>query len=157
MQEIEQNSYSYYQLHEKIVLLSLLMREIRKQQHRQGSPPLSDRKFFGSILLIIFISLLYTYCIYLDIFSCNNLSCLSSNVQSKKNYHDITNNSNNNNNNNTPTQMADDEQNHLLEFYVFDVSHERNLNLAIDSNNKRLIIFYNVSNDLHTIGIRNGK
>ncbi|CAF1544813.1 unnamed protein product [Rotaria magnacalcarata] len=89
-------------------------------------------------------------------FSCDSLSCVSSNVQSKTKRRDANNNKNTNNNNNVSTSMAD-EQNHVLEFYLFDISHERNLNLKIDSNDKRLIIFYNISNGLFTIGIRNGK
>ncbi|CAF3349499.1 unnamed protein product [Rotaria sp. Silwood1] len=87
-------------------------------------------------------------------FSCDSLSCVSSNVQSKTKHRDVNNNKNNNNNNNMSTSMAD-EQNHVLEFYIFNVSHERNLNLTIDSNDKRLFIFYHISNGLYTIGIRN--
>lgn len=49
-----------------------------------------------------------------------------------------------------------DEQNQLLEFYIFDISNERSFHLTNDSNDKRLIIFYNISNGLYTIGIRNG-
>ncbi len=78
------------------------------------------------------------------------MSCVSSNnVQSKKKHR----NTNNNNNTHITTQSTD-EQNHLLEFYIFDITHERHLNLI---NDKHLIIFSNISNELHTIGIRNGK
>jgi hypothetical protein len=95
-----------------------------------------------------------TNCIYsisLGSFSCDSLSCVSSsnNVQSKRKRR----NPNNNNNNNITTQSTD-EQNHLLEFYIFDITHERHLHLI---NDKHLIIFSNISNGLHTIGIRNGK
>lgn len=91
--------------------------------------------------------------ISLGTFSCDSLSCVSSNVQSKKKHR----NANNNNNNNTTTTQTADEQNHLLEFYIFDISHERHLNIINDSNDKRLIIFNNISNGLYTIGIRNGE
>jgi hypothetical protein len=67
------------------------------------------------------------------------------------------NNNNNNNNNNNPSTQTTDEQNHLLEFFIYDVTHERNLNVTIDANDKRLIIFYNISKSLYSIGIRNGK
>jgi hypothetical protein len=77
---------------------------------------------------------------------------VSSNAQSKKKHR----NANNNNNNNTTTQTAD-EQNHILEFYIFDVTHERHINLTNDLDDKRLIILYNISNGLYTIGVRNGK
>ncbi len=77
---------------------------------------------------------------------------MSSNAQSKKKHR----NANNNNNNNTTTQTAD-EQNPILEFYIFDVTHERHINLTNDLDDKRLIILYNVSNGLYTIGVRNGK
>ena len=56
----------------------------------------------------------------------------------------------------TSTRAAD-EQHHLLEFYIFDVRHKRNLNLTTDSDDKRLIIFYNISNGLYALGIRNGE
>ncbi|CAF1576462.1 unnamed protein product, partial [Adineta steineri] len=88
-------------------------------------------------------------------FSCDSLSCVSSNVQSRKKQHNVNNNNNNNNNNNTSSRPTTDEQNHLLEFYVFDVSHKRNFSLTNDLNDKRLIIFYDISNGLYTIGIRN--
>ncbi len=94
--------------------------------------------------------------IFLGTFSCDSLSCVSSNVQSKRKHRNANNNNNNNNNNNTTTQSAD-EQNHLLEFYVFDINNERHLHLTNDTHDKRLIIFYNISNGLYTIGIRNGK
>jgi len=35
MDQIEQNSYSYYRLHQKIALVSLLTKEMRKQQQQQ--------------------------------------------------------------------------------------------------------------------------
>jgi cellulose synthase/poly-beta-1,6-N-acetylglucosamine synthase-like glycosyltransferase len=91
--------------------------------------------------------------ISLGTFSCDSLSCVSSNnVQSKKKHR----NANKNNNNNT-TAPTVNEQNHLLEFYIYDVSYERHFNLTNDSNDKRLIIFNNISNGLYTIGIRNGE
>ena len=62
-----------------------------------------------------------------------------------------------NNNNNNTTTPAIDEQNPLLEFYIYDVTHERNLHLTIDANDKRLIIFHNISKSLYSTGIRNGK
>jgi hypothetical protein len=50
--EIEQDSYSYYRLHQKIALVSLLTKEMRKQQQQQqqqGSPCSSTKKFLGII------------------------------------------------------------------------------------------------------------
>lgn len=43
---IEQDSYSYYRLHQKIALVSLLTKEMRKQQH-QHFPSSSMKKRFG--------------------------------------------------------------------------------------------------------------
>jgi len=94
----------------------------------------------------------FIYFISLGTFSCDRLSCVSNNAQSKKKHR----NANKNNSNNTTTQTAD-EQNHILEFYIFDVTHERHINLTNDLDDKRLIILYNISNGLYTIGARNGK
>ena len=154
MEEIEKDSY--YRLHQKIALVSLLTKQMKKQQQqpppqKQSFSPSSAKKFLGIFFFITFISL---QIIHLGTFSCDSLSCVSSNVQSKKKHRNV--NNNNNNNNNTATQTTD-EQNHLLEFYIYDVTHERNLNLTVDANDKRLIIFYNISNGLYSIGIRNGK
>ncbi|CAF3800119.1 unnamed protein product [Adineta steineri] len=137
MNKSEQDSYSYYRLHEKIALVSLLKKEMRKPQQQQ------QQSFFIKKRL--------------GTFSCDSLSCVSSNVQSRKKQHNVNNNNNNNNNNNTSSRPTTDEQNHLLEFYVFDVSHKRNFSLTNDLNDKRLIIFYDISNGLYTIGVRNGK
>ncbi|CAF4293393.1 unnamed protein product [Rotaria socialis] len=140
VRDIGKCSYSSHRLHEKIALVSLLMKEMNEQQQQQHPESFflsSPKKYLGT-------------------FSCDSLSCVSSNVQSKTKRRDANNNKNTNNNNNVSTSMAD-EQNHVLEFYSFDISHERHLNLKIDSNGKRLIIFYNISNGLFTIGIRNGK
>ncbi|CAF0819770.1 unnamed protein product [Rotaria sordida] len=141
MQDIEQDSYSYHRLHEKIALVSLLMKEMRDEQQQQQQHPQS---FFLSSTKK-----------RLGTFSCDSLSCVSSNVQTKMKHRDVNNNKNNNNNNNNISTSMADEQNHVLEFYVFNISHERNLNLIIDSNDKRLIIFYNISNGLYAIGVRN--
>ncbi|CAF0764267.1 unnamed protein product [Rotaria sordida] len=141
MEDIEQDSYSYHRLHEKIALVSLLMKEMRDEQQQQQQHPQS---FFLSSTKK-----------RLGTFSCDSLSCVSSNVQTKMKHRDVNNNKNNNNNNNNISTSMADEQNHVLEFYVFNISHERNLNLIIDSNDKRLIIFYNISNGLYAIGVRN--
>jgi len=50
MEEIEQDSYSYYRLHQKIALVSLLTKERRKQQQsqqQQGFPSSSTKKYLG--------------------------------------------------------------------------------------------------------------
>jgi hypothetical protein len=51
IEEIEQDSYSYYRLHQKIALVSLLTKEMRKQQqqqqHQQVLPCSSTKKFLG--------------------------------------------------------------------------------------------------------------
>jgi hypothetical protein len=151
MEEIEQDSSSYYRLHQKIALVSLLTKEMKQKQQQQEFSCSSAKKILGIIFSkISFVGKLYF--ISLGTFSCDSLSCVSSNVQSKKKHR----NANNNNNNNTTTQTAD-EQNNLLEFYIFDITHQRQVNLTNDLDDKRLLIFYNVSNDLYTIGIRNGK
>jgi len=51
IEEIEQDSYSYYRLHQKIALVSLLTKEMRKQQQQQqqGFPCSSTKKFLGII------------------------------------------------------------------------------------------------------------
>jgi hypothetical protein len=35
MDQVEQNSYSYYRIHQKLALISLLSNEMRKQQQEQ--------------------------------------------------------------------------------------------------------------------------
>jgi len=52
MEKIEQESYSYYRLHEKIALVSLLTKEMNKQQQQQqqGFSPLSSKTFLGICL-----------------------------------------------------------------------------------------------------------
>ncbi len=62
----------------------------------------------------------------------------------------------NNNNNNVSIQTTD-QSNTLLQFYVFNVSRERNIHLSVNSNDKRLLSFYNISNGLYKIGLRNGE
>jgi hypothetical protein len=59
MEEIEQDSYSYYRLHQKIALVSLLRKQMRKQQQQQqqqqqkpGFSPSSAKKFLGISLKI---------------------------------------------------------------------------------------------------------
>jgi hypothetical protein len=51
MEEIEQDSYSYYRLHQKIALVSLLRKQMRKQQQQQqqkpGFSPSSAKTFLG--------------------------------------------------------------------------------------------------------------
>lgn len=70
-----------------------------------------------------------------------------------------TNNNNNNNNNSdeTASRPTTDEQSHLLEFHLFDVSHKRTLTLTSDPEDQRLIIFHETSSRLNAIGIRNGE
>ncbi|CAF0888434.1 unnamed protein product [Adineta ricciae] len=60
----------------------------------------------------------------------------------------------NNNNNNGIVQLTDDG-NLFLEFYIFNISRERSIHLCKNPNDKRLLIFYNVSNGLYKIGVRN--
>lgn len=158
----QQDSYSYYRLHQKIALVSLLTKEMRKQQqqHPQHFPCSSTKKFLGIHVVVFFSSLIKLSFLFLFIhlgtFSCDSLSCVSSNnVQSKKKHRNA--NNNNNNNNTTSTIQTADEQNNLLEFYVFDITDERQINLTNDLDDKRLLIFYDISNNLYTTGIRNGK
>jgi hypothetical protein len=49
MDQIEQNSYSYYHIHQKIALVSLLTTEMRKsqQQQQQEFSHISPKKFLG--------------------------------------------------------------------------------------------------------------
>jgi hypothetical protein len=63
----------------------------------------------------------------------------------------------NNNNNNNVSRQTTDQSNTLLQFYVFNVSRERNIHLSVNSNDKRLLSFYNISNGLYKIGLRNGE
>jgi len=55
IEEIEQDSYSYYRLHQKIALVSLLTKEMRKQQQQQQQQrhqpfsASSNKKLFGII------------------------------------------------------------------------------------------------------------
>lgn len=90
----------------------------------------------------------------LGTFSCDSLSCVSSSVQSKKKHRHDINNNNTNNNNNTPTI---EDQHHLLQFFLFDLNPERNFHLKVDSTDKRLIRFVNISHRLQALGIQNGK
>jgi len=155
MNDYERGSYSYYRLHEKIALISLLSKQIRTQQQQQQQEfcPFLLRKRFG--IEMNRLMLLLNLIIILGTFSCDNFSCVSSNsVQSKKKNRNINNNNNNNNNNNVQTT---DEQESLLEFFIFDISSQRHLNITNDSIDKHLIIFSNPSNSLSQLGIRNGK
>ena len=155
MNDYERGSYSYYRLHEKIALISLLSTQIRTQQQQQQQEfcPFLLRKRFG--IEMNRLMLLLNLIIILGTFSCDNFSCVSSNsVQSKKKNRNINNNNNNNNNNNVQTT---DEQESLLEFFIFDISSQRHLNITNDSIDKHLIIFSNPSNSLSQLGIRNGK
>ena len=56
-----------------------------------------------------------------------------------------------------PSAAVDDAADHLLQFYIFDVSRERNLHLNANPKDKRLLLFGNVSTGLYKIGLRNGK
>jgi hypothetical protein len=48
MNEIEQDSYSYYRIHQKIALVSLLTKEMRKQQQQQQDfSPASSKTLLG--------------------------------------------------------------------------------------------------------------
>jgi hypothetical protein len=49
MNEIEQDSYSYYRIHQKIALVSLLTKEMRKQQQQQQQDfsPASSKTLLG--------------------------------------------------------------------------------------------------------------
>ncbi|CAF2940256.1 unnamed protein product [Rotaria sp. Silwood2] len=80
----------------------------------------------------------------------NKSNCVTSDTRSLKKQRNI-----NYNNNISPQET--DEQNSLLQFYIFDVSRERNLHLSTCSNDKRLLIFSNISNGLHKMGVRNGE
>jgi hypothetical protein len=56
MEEIEQDSYSYYRLHQKIALVSLLTKERRKQQQQQqGFPSSSTKKYLGIFFFFKFL------------------------------------------------------------------------------------------------------
>ncbi|CAF1474788.1 unnamed protein product [Adineta steineri] len=118
MESIEQNSYSYYDLHEKIALVSLLKTEMKKHS--------ISKKFSG------------------------NIGCAHNDVQLEKKQINM----NNNNNNNLSIQPID-ESNTLLHFYIFNASRERNIHLSMNSNDKRLLIFYNISHGLYKNGVRN--
>lgn len=89
--------------------------------------------------------------IYFFFFYLGNLNCGSSERQSKRKQQNV------NNNNNNGSSQLNDEQNSLLHFYLFDISRERNLHLNINSYDKRLLNFSNISNSLYKIGLRNGK
>ncbi|CAF1110630.1 unnamed protein product [Rotaria sordida] len=117
MENIEQKSHSYYRLHEKIALVSLLKKEMKKHS--------TSNRFSG------------------------NFSCVSSDTHSPKTQR-------NTNNNNNISPQPTDEQNTLLQFYIVNVSRERNLHLSTCSYDKRLLIFFNISNGLHKLGVRNG-
>ncbi|CAF4088974.1 unnamed protein product, partial [Rotaria sordida] len=78
-----------------------------------------------------------------------NFSCVSSDTHSPKTQR-------NTNNNNNISPQPTDEQNTLLQFYIVNVSRERNLHLSTCSYDKRLLIFFNISNGLHKLGVRNG-
>ncbi|CAF2093894.1 unnamed protein product, partial [Rotaria magnacalcarata] len=83
----------------------------------------------------------------------SNFSCISSDEHSSKKQ---LNTNNNNNISSSPTTTTTDEHNSLLQFHMINVSRERNLHLSTNSNDKRLIIFYNIANGLYKMGLRNG-
>ena len=128
----EENSVSYYRLYEKIALVSLLKREMTKTSG-------IDSNGFGR-------------CFHCD-FLLGNLGCITPDTQTKKKKQQQQQQQNVNNNNNTSTITRDQ----LLHFYVFNVTRERNLHLATSSDDKRLLIFQNISNSLYKIGLRNGE
>ena len=134
MESLEENSVSYYRLYEKIALVSLLKREMNKSSGIDSIDLTSSTNYF----------LLGT------------LGCLTPDTQTKKKKNKQQ-NVNNNNNNNTSTITRANEQNQLLHFYVFNVTRERNLHLTTCSNDKRLLIFQNISHSLSKIGLRNGE
>jgi hypothetical protein len=138
MEDTEENSYSYYRLYEKIALVSLLNNEMRK--------PSTPKKFSGINFFNFFLIYIFVF------FLLGSLSCVNSDINSKKKQHNI-----NNNNNNNISPLTTDEQNSSLQFYVFTVNRERNLHLSTNSNDKRLLIFYNISNGLYKTGLRNGE
>jgi len=90
------------------------------------------------------------YCFKFIFVILGSLNCVRSDTHSKRKQHNI----NNNNNTSSPTI---DQQHTLLHFYIFDISRERNLHLSTNSYDKRLLIFYNISNGLYKIGLRNGE
>jgi hypothetical protein len=50
MEEIEKDSYGYYRLHQKIALVSLLTKQMKRQQQqpqKQSFSPSSAKKFLG--------------------------------------------------------------------------------------------------------------
>lgn len=55
------------------------------------------------------------------------------------------------------TAVVEADADPLLQFYIFDVSRERNLHLNANPKDKRLLLFGNVSTGLYKIGLRNGK
>ncbi|UJR22808.1 hypothetical protein I4U23_025838 [Adineta vaga] len=63
---------------------------------------------------------------------------------------------NSNNNNNNGTLQSADESNVFLEFFIFNISRERSIHLCKNTNDKRLLSFYNISNGLYKNGVRNG-
>jgi hypothetical protein len=141
MESIEHNSHSYYQLHEKIALLSLLKTEMRKQPastHLAGSDILLTSNSIPHVCFFIL----------------GSIGFGNSEVQLDKKQGNI--NNNNNNNNNGSIQSTDDS-NVVLQFHLFNISRERSLHLSKNTNDQRLLIFYNVSNGLYKIGLRNGE
>lgn len=126
------NSYSYYDLHEKIALVSLLRTDMRKQSSPTSSAgsqciPRTQRLF---ALLVP--------------------GSFGSTDKKQANV-------NNNNNNNNGCLQGSDEASVVLQFHVLNVSRERSLHLSKNVNDKRLVIFYNVSNGLYKLGLRNGE
>lgn len=143
-------SASYYRLHQRVALVALLTNEIQKQQQQQSL--FEDIPFFRNVIVRLncnFISL--------GTFSCDSLSCVSSNNGHSKKKHRHIDDNTNNNNNTLAAQAADEQQNHYLEFYVFDITQERHLYLTNDLQDERLIVFYKISDRLYHIGVRNGK
>ena len=137
MEDIEQHSCSYYRLHEKIALISLLNKEMKNHS-------ILD-KFSG---IKSFIATVFNY----SLFYLANLSCITSEARALKEQRNT-----NNNNNKDISSHPTGEPNVLLQFYVFDVSDERNLRLSTCSSDKRLLIFCNTSNGLYKKGLRNGE
>ncbi|CAF3402413.1 unnamed protein product [Rotaria socialis] len=85
----------------------------------------------------------------------SNFSCISSDEHSSKKQLN-TNNNNNASSSSSSSSPTADEHNSLLQFHMINVSRERNLHLSTNSNDKRLIIFYNIANGLYKMGLRNG-
>lgn len=132
MESIDESSNGYYRLYEKIALVSLLKREMSKTSSGRSM----ELKF---------------------VFYLGNLGCITPDTQTKKKKKKQEQNVNNNNNILSRTTITTDETNQFLHFYVFNLSRERNLHLSTHVDDKRLLIFQNISNSLQKIGLRNGE